>query len=120
MLSLIIILQTAPLNLRVLLLVFFRKINSLKDLSLIPAAVSDPHLTSVVQNAEHQFVFVLFGFGEFHVTGVSVQQLVHEGKVGGFGEPALLVQQGQDAWRVVLQDSEEHRGKENIYCLLVK
>ena len=63
----------------------------------------DPHLAGVVQNTEHQLLFELFGFGELHVTRVGVQQLVHEGHIGGFGEPALLVQQGQDAWRVVLQ-----------------
>ena len=66
-----------------------------------------------MKNAEHQFVFVLFGFGELDVTRVGVQQLVHEGDVGGFGEPTLLVQQRQDAGRVVLQDSAEG------YCLLV-
>ncbi len=72
------------------------------------------HLAGVVQNTEHELVFVLFGFGELQVTRVCVQQLVHEGNVGGFGEPALLIQQGQDAWGVVLQDSEAHRC---VHCL---
>lgn len=58
-----------------------------------------------MQYSEHQFVFVLFGFGEFNVTGVGVQQLVHERNISGFGEPALLVQQGQDTRRVVLEES---------------
>lgn len=67
----------------------------------------DAHLAGVVQNAEHQFVFVLFGFGELHMTRVGVQQLVHEGNVSGFGEPALLIQQGQDARRVVLTTTNQ-------------
>lgn len=79
---------------------------------------SDPHLPSVVQNTEHQFVFVLFGFGELAVSGVCVLQFVHEGNISGFGEPALLVQQGQDAWRVVLQEDQDKR-KSFIYCFLV-
>lgn len=66
-------------------------------------SLSDPHLPSVVQNTEHQFVFVLFGFGELAVTGVCGLQFVHKRNISGFREPALLVQQGQDAWRVVLQ-----------------
>ena len=48
----------------------------------------DAHLPGVVQNTEHQFVFVLFGFGELDVTRVRVQQLLHKRHVGGFGEPA--------------------------------
>lgn len=58
-----------------------------------------------MQDSEHQFVFVLFGFGEFNVTSVGVQQLVHERNISGFGEPALLVQQGQDTRRVILEES---------------
>lgn len=77
--------------------------------TVIVVFYSDPHLTSIVQNTEHQFVFVLFGFGEFNVTSVGVQQLVHKGNISSFGEPALLIQQGQDAWRVILQDTKENR-----------
>lgn len=36
------------------------------------------HLSSVVEHGEHQFVFVLFRFGEFDMASVCVQQLVHE------------------------------------------
>lgn len=73
------------------------------------SGLRDSHLTSIVQNSEHQFVFVLFGFCEFNMTRVCVVQLVHKGNVSGFGEPALLIQQGQDAWRVVLQVTEDRR-----------
>ncbi|KAG7219370.1 hypothetical protein INR49_019076 [Caranx melampygus] len=81
------------------------------ELSDILVMVSRPTTRStdnVVKHREHQFIFELFGFGELHVTRVGVQQLVHKGNISGFGEPALLIQQGQDAWWVVLQDESKH------------
>ncbi len=101
------------------LFVLFTHINSHNNYRPTPEAFSDPHLTGVVQNTEHQFVFVLFGFGEFNVTGVGVQQLVHEGNISGFGEPALLIQQGQDAGRVVLQDTEPQFKRKSLHLFPV-
>ncbi len=56
-----------------------------------------------MENRELCLVFELFRFGEFHMVPLCVQEFLHKGDICGFGEPALLIQQGQDAWRVVLQ-----------------
>jgi len=47
--------------------------------------------------------FELFRFGKFHMVPLSVGELLHKRDVCGFWKPALLIQQSQDAWRVVLQ-----------------
>ena len=40
---------------------------------------------------------------ELGVLGVLLEQLLHKGLVRGLGEPALLVQQGKDAHRLLQQ-----------------
>ena len=59
-----------------------------------------PHRAGVVQHREHELH--LLGLVELDVASVCVRQLLHKGLVSGLGEPALLVQQRQDAWRVFL------------------
>jgi len=56
-----------------------------------------------VDDAEVCLVLQLTGLLELAMGPLFLKDLVHEGLVGGLGEPALLIQQGQDAWRVVLQ-----------------
>ena len=73
-------------------------------------AVSYP--ASVVNDAEVRLVLQLPGLLELAVGPLLLEDLVHEGLVGGLGEPALLVQQGQDARGVVLQRST--RGKQGL------
>ena len=58
---------------------------------------------SIMKERELCLVFELFWFGEFHMVRLRVHEFLHKGDVCGFGEPALLIQQSQDARRVVLQ-----------------
>lgn len=60
------------------------------------------YLPSIVKHRELCLVFELFGFGEFGLVAMCVNKLLNEGDICGFGEPTLLIQQGQDTWRVVL------------------
>lgn len=62
-----------------------------------------PHLASIVDDAEIRFVLQLLGLLELGVSALLLHHLLHEALVGGFGEPALLIQQGQDAWRASLE-----------------
>lgn len=61
------------------------------------------HPPCIMEKRKLCFVFELFRFGKFHVVPLGVHEFLHEGDICGFGKPALLVQQSQDAWRVVLQ-----------------
>ena len=63
----------------------------------------DTHPSSIMKYRKLSLVFELFRFGEFNVVPLCVHEFLHKGDICGFGEPALLIQQGQDAWRVVLQ-----------------
>jgi len=45
----------------------------------------------------------LFSFGKFDMVPLCVHEFLHKGDICSFGEPALFVQQGEDAWRVVLK-----------------
>ena len=74
-------------------------------------AVSYP--ASVVDDAEVRLVLQLPGLLELAVGALFLEDLVHEGLVCSFGEPALLVQQGQDARGVVLPRATT-RGKQEV------
>ena len=58
---------------------------------------------SIVKDRKRCLVFELFCFGKFNMVSLCVQEFLHKGDICGFGEPALLIQQGQDTRRVVLQ-----------------
>lgn len=62
----------------------------------------DTHLSSVVVHRELCLALQLFGFAELEVAGLGVHEFLHEGDVCGFGEPTLLIQQGQNTRRIVL------------------
>jgi len=49
-----------------------------------------------VEDAEVRFVLELSRLLELGVCALLLQHLVYEGLVGGLGEPALLIQQGED------------------------
>lgn len=55
-----------------------------------------------MDDGELSFVLELLGLLKLGVVALLCAQLLHEGRVCGLGEPALLVQQGQHARRVVL------------------
>ena len=55
-----------------------------------------------MDDGELCFVLELLGLLKLGVVALLRAQLLHEGLVCGFGEPALLVQQGQHTRRVVL------------------
>lgn len=61
------------------------------------------YLPGIVDDGELGFVLELLGLLKLGVVALLRAQLLHEGLVRGLGEPALLVQQGQHTWRVVLQ-----------------
>ena len=67
--------------------------------------VCAPHLASVVDDAEICLVLQLLGLLELGVSALLLHHLFHETLVRGFGEPALLVQQGQDARRACLEQA---------------
>ena len=71
------------------------------------ASKSNAYLPSIVKHRELSLVFELFGFGKLDMVDMGVHQLLHEGDICGFGEPALLIQQSQDTRRVVLQSGGE-------------
>lgn len=60
------------------------------------------YLSGVVDDREFSFVLELLGLLKLGVAALLRAQLLHKGLVCGFGEPTLLVQQGQHTWRVVL------------------
>lgn len=61
------------------------------------------HLSSVMQQRKLRLVFQLLRLREFYVASLCVDEFFDEGHVCSFGEPALLVQEGQDTRGVVLQ-----------------
>ena len=61
-----------------------------------------PHLAGVVQDAEVGLISQVPGALEFGVAALLLGDLLHKRLVRGLGEPALLVQQGQETWRVGL------------------
>lgn len=62
--------------------------------------VSD--LSSIVYNAEISVVLEFLGFLELGVCSLLLNHFLHKALVCGFGEPALLIQQRQDARRAGL------------------
>lgn len=62
-----------------------------------------PHLSSIVKDRKLCLVFELFRFGKFQMVPLCVHEFLHKGDICGFWEPTLFIQQGQDAWGVVLQ-----------------
>lgn len=56
-----------------------------------------------MENGELCLAFELFGFGKFHMVSLGVQEFFNKGDICRFREPALFIQEGQDARRVVLQ-----------------
>lgn len=60
------------------------------------------YLSSIVKHRELCLLFLLFGLGEFGLVAMGGDKLLNKGDICGFGEPTLLIQQGQDTWRVVL------------------
>ena len=82
-----------------------------------PACLVDdieaPYPACVVDDAEVRLVLQLPGLLELAVGPLFLEDLVHKGLVGGLGEPALFVQQGQDAWGVILQRSTREKQEVN-------
>lgn len=56
-----------------------------------------------MNDAEVGFVLQLPGFLELGVGALLLEHLVYKCLISGLGEPALLIQQGQNSWRVGLQ-----------------
>lgn len=54
------------------------------------------YLSSIVDNTEVGIILQLLRLVELGVVTQLLTHLLHKGLVGGFGEPALLVQQSQD------------------------
>lgn len=61
-----------------------------------------PHLARIVQNTEVRLIPQVPGALELGVAALLLGYLLHERLVRGLGEPALLVQQGQETWGVGL------------------
>lgn len=61
-----------------------------------------PHLACIVQDAEVRLIPQVSGALELGVAALLLGYLLHKRLVRGLGEPALLVQQGQETWRVGL------------------
>lgn len=61
------------------------------------------NLASVVDDAEVGLVLQLLGLEELGVAALFLEDLLHKALVGGFGEPALLVKEGQDTRRAGLK-----------------
>lgn len=61
-----------------------------------------PHLAGIVQDAEVGLISQVPGALELGVAALLLGNLLHKRLVRGLGEPALLVQQGQETWRVGL------------------
>lgn len=56
-----------------------------------------------MDNAEVSFVFELTWFLELRVCAELLQHLVYKRLVCGLGKPALLIQQSENAGRVILR-----------------
>lgn len=59
-------------------------------------------LSSVMKNAEVNVVLEFLGLLELGVCSLLLDHLLHKALVGGFREPALFIQESQDAWRTSL------------------
>lgn len=70
-----------------------------------PSCVRSAHLASIVDDAEISFVLQLLGLLELGVGALLLYHLLHEALVSGFGEPALLIQQGEDARGTCLEEA---------------
>ena len=85
--------------------------NALNNNILHDTRVCAPHLASVVDDAKICLVLQLLRLLELGVGALLLHHLLHETLVRGFGEPALLVQQGQDARRACLEGAQHCTGQ---------
>ena len=60
-----------------------------------------------MNDAEVSLIFQFLGLVELGVGALLLQDLLHKALVSGFGEPALLIQKGQDARGASLRESRE-------------
>lgn len=82
-----------------------------KKVQLAVSFACAPHLASIVDDAEISFVLQLLGLLKLGVSALLLHHLLHKALVGSFGEPALLIQQGQDARRARLEKEQRHTGE---------
>lgn len=61
---------------------------------------------------------MLLRFGELAVASVRVHHLLHKSGVGGLREPALLIQQGKNTWRIILERGNREVWHENYTKML--
>lgn len=61
------------------------------------------NLSSIVNDAEVNIILQLLGLLELGVCSLLLNHFLYKALVCGFGEPALFIQQGQDAWRTSLR-----------------
>lgn len=71
----------------------------------------------VVDDAEVGLIFELAGPLKLGMCALLLDQLVHEGLVCGLREPALLIQQRQNSWRVRLKEQSNLLDAFLAFCL---